>query len=580
MLIVIDQLEELFTQVTTEERAAFLTSLEHLRAEPRCVVIFTLRADFFSEFMKSPLWTGSPGQLSRVEVGTLRDEALREALVQPAHDLGVTVEPELVERLFADAASEPGILPLLQETLVLLWERRRDQRLTLADYMALADGTRSGLAVALSRTADATLRALDPARVPLAHRTLLRLVSFGEGRADTRRQQLRSKLRAADDDPAAFDAVLQRLIDDRLLTTDDAADGGEPRVDLAHEVMITAWPTLASWLKTRREHEQQRRRLEVAAAQWVEHGRGAGGLLDRVMLAETEAWRQTEAARELGESADVKEWVTASSAALAKEVETRRQQTRRFAGAAGVGLILLLVVIAATAIWGVRTQERELQLDVLRTNAYAAHALAGGVTFRLREKVDATMAIAADPAVVQALHTFKAAALEQWRMTTRFDSVSLYDRSGIARVQAPLVAERSRNLGKDYSWRDYFRGARRLGEAGLRSGYISRAVLSETDNIWVFGIAAPVYDEGTWAGVLLITVGTDAALGEQRLDRASDDGPMAVIVAPRDRSRATTQGEGEYVVILHDARGRDRDGLATATRAPRNPHGAEPTALD
>ncbi len=549
VLIVIDQLEELFTQVTTEERAAFLTSLQHLRAEPRCVVIFTLRADFFSEFMNSPLWRD---HLSRVEVGALRREALREAIVQPAHDLGVTVEPELVERLLAEAASEPGILPLLQETLVQLWERRRDQRLVLADYLLPGDGTRSGLAVALSRTADVTLRALDPARVPLARRILLRLISFGEGRADTRRQQPRSKLRAADDDPVDFHAVLQHLIDHRLLTTDDAADGGEPRVDLAHEVMITAWRNLASWLEDVREHEQRRRRLEADAARWVEHGRGAGGLLDPVMLAEAEAWRDTDAARELGESADVAEWVAASRAALAKAVETRLNQARWLAGAAGVGLILLLAVIAVTAIWVARTQEQELERDVLATNAYAAHALAGGVAFRLREEVDATVAIAADPAVVRALHTFDVAALEQWRMTTRFDTVALYDRSGIGRVQASPATFRNRNLGKDYSWRDYFRGARRLGEAGLRAGYISRAVLSETENIWVFGIAAPVYDEGTWSGVLLITAGTDAALGQQRLDRASDDGPMAVIVAPRDRSRATTEGEGDYVVILHD----------------------------
>jgi hypothetical protein len=52
--------------------------------------------------------------------------------------------------------------------------------------------------------------------------------------------------------------------------------------------------------------------------------------------------------------------------------------------------------------------------------------------------------------------------------------------------------------------------------------------------------------------VVLTTVGTDAALGQQRLDRASDDGPMAVIVARRDRSRASTDGEGDYVVVLHD----------------------------
>jgi hypothetical protein len=546
VLIVIDQLEELFTLVTTEERAAFLTLLQQLRAEPRCVVISTLRADFYGELMNSPLWRD---RLPHIDVGALSREALREAIVQPARDLGVTVEPALVERLLGDAGSEPGILPLLQETLVELWERRRGQWLALADYMTPSDGTRSGLAVALSRMADATLRARDPAHQPFARRILLRLISFGEGRADTRRQQPRSKLRAADEDPADFDKVLQHLTDHRLLTTDDAGDGRESRVDLAHEVMITAWPTLASWLDTLREHEQQRRRLEASAAQWVEHGRGAGGLLDPVMLAEVEAWRQTEPARALGESADVAEWIAASRA---REVETRRRQARWLAGVAGVGLILLLAVIAVTAIWVAHDQEQELQRDVLATNAYAAHALAGGVAFRLREEVDTTVAIAADPAVAQALHTFDVAALDQWRMTTGFDTVALYDRSGIARVQASPVTFRNRNLGKDYSWRDYFRGARRLGEAGLRAGYISRALLSETEDIWVFGIAAPVYDEGVWAGVLLITVGTDPALKRKRLDRTSDAGPMAVIVAPRDRSRASTEGEGDYVVILHD----------------------------
>ena len=469
--------------------------------------------------------------------------------------MGVTVESELIERLVADAASEPGILPLLQDTLVQLWAARTDQTLTLANYEALGDGERSGLAVALARRADATLRRLDPARTDIARRILLRLISFGEGRSDTRRQQPRAQLRAASDGAADFAFVLQTMVEDRLLTVDEDV-AGDPRVDLAHEVMITAWPTLASWLETQREHEQQRRRLEVAAAQWVEHGRGEAGLLDSVMLAKAEAWLRTKAARELGESTDVAKWVAASR-------KTRRRQARWVVGVAGVGPILLLAVIAATAIRVALTQERELQRDVLGTNAYAAHALAGGVAFRLREEVDATVAIAADPAVVQALHTFDAAALEQWRMTTRFDTVSLYDRAGIARVQ---VTKPTRNLGKDYSWRDYFRGARRLGEAGLRAGYISRAVLSETENLWAFGIAAPVYDEGTWAGVLLITVGTDAALGHQRLDHASGDGPMAVMVAPRDRSRASTVGEGDYVVILHDGL---THGVGIAMDSPR-----------
>ena len=314
--------------------------------------------------------------------------------------------------------------------------------------------------------------------------------------------------------------------------------------------MLAAWPVLAGWLQAYRADEARRRQLEAAAA-GGEHGRGARGLLDPIELADAEAWLATAAARELGVSADVATLVTASQAALAREAEARRRQARWLAGGAGAGLILLLAVIAATAISVARAQEQELQRDALRTNAYAAHALAGAVAFHLREQVDAAVAAAADPGVVRALHNFDGEAVEQRRIGSPFDTLALYDRSGIKRVQASPVPTRNRNLGKDYSWRDYFLGARRLGEAGLRGGYISRAMLSETGGIWMFGIGVPVYDEGRWAGVLLATIGTDSALGRQRLDHTSDDGPMAVVAAPRDRLRATTAGEGEYVVILH-----------------------------
>jgi hypothetical protein len=227
---------------------------------------------------------------------------------------------ELLEGLLADAGSEPGVLPLLQETLVQLWERRQGQALALTDYRALGDGDRSGLAVAMSRRADATLDELTPAQEAIARRILLRLVSFGEGRSDTRRQQPRSRLRAAGDDAGDFEHVLGRLIEARLLTTGGDDDGGEACVDLAHEVMITAWPTLASWIRERRADEQHRRQLEAAAAQWVARGRGAGGLLDRIELAEADAWLHTESAREVGQSADVAALIAASRAENDRQV--------------------------------------------------------------------------------------------------------------------------------------------------------------------------------------------------------------------------------------------------------------------
>src|SRR5678816_1971154 len=103
----------------------------------------------------------------------------------PAAATGVVVEQALIERLLADAAAEPGILPLLQETMVQLWDQRQDQVLTLEDYHALGDGQRSGLAIALAQRADAALRPLTYGQKTIARRVLLRLVSFGVGRSDT-----------------------------------------------------------------------------------------------------------------------------------------------------------------------------------------------------------------------------------------------------------------------------------------------------------------------------------------------------------------------------------------------------------
>ena len=45
-------------------------------------------------------------------------------------DVGVYLEAGLLERLMAEAADEPGVLPLLQETIVLLWSEMQHRLLT------------------------------------------------------------------------------------------------------------------------------------------------------------------------------------------------------------------------------------------------------------------------------------------------------------------------------------------------------------------------------------------------------------------------------------------------------------------
>ena len=63
--------------------------------------------------------------------------------MRPAEDVGVYVEAALVERLVADAAGEPGVLPFVQETLTLLWEHLERRFLPLRAYEAMVMSSRS-----------------------------------------------------------------------------------------------------------------------------------------------------------------------------------------------------------------------------------------------------------------------------------------------------------------------------------------------------------------------------------------------------------------------------------------------------
>ena len=226
LLLVVDQFEELFTVAHTDDAKAFQQALWCLAETPDAYVIVTARADFYSDLMVSPLWEKI--RTRRVEVVPLDEGGLRQAIVRPAEAIRVSVEVALVERLVADAAGEPGVLPLVQETLVLSWERLKLRFLPLGAYEALtlprgtsedSGGKRNRLVIAIARHADAALAALKtPEREAIARRIFLRLVQFGEGRPDTPRQQTVDELRGDGDDPDLFKQTLDLLTDRRLLT--------------------------------------------------------------------------------------------------------------------------------------------------------------------------------------------------------------------------------------------------------------------------------------------------------------------------------------------------------------------------
>ena len=84
LLLVIDQLEELFATAGDDQRRDFLAALRGLRADPRCVLVFTLRADFYGAFMTSSLWADNDGRISRIDLGPPGSDSLRVVIERPA----------------------------------------------------------------------------------------------------------------------------------------------------------------------------------------------------------------------------------------------------------------------------------------------------------------------------------------------------------------------------------------------------------------------------------------------------------------------------------------------------------------
>ncbi len=331
LLLIVDQFEELFVQAPKAEQSAFIVVLKALRTLETVALVLTMRADFYPDLMNCDLWPVDPSQ--RLEITALRGNALRDAIVKPAAQLGVTLEASLVERLLADAADEPGVLPLLQETMRMLWDAQVRRSLPLSAYLQLGDKDgRSGLAVAMATKADATLSQLpEPQRV-IARRIFLRLVQFGEGRSDTRRQQALLDLRAVSDDQALFAETLRTLTDNRLLTLSGDNDA-DRKVDIAHEMLIVGWPVAQEWVRLRREAELTRRRLEVKAGEWARLGRSTGGLLDADELPEAERWLNGADAVDLGVSAELAALVQKSREEIERRAAEKLQQAQEMARA-------------------------------------------------------------------------------------------------------------------------------------------------------------------------------------------------------------------------------------------------------
>lgn len=323
LLLFIDQFEELFILAKDEaERTHFLELIRYAVSTPesRLRVIVTLRADFYDR----PLHYAGFGEIIQQRsqvVLSLNASEIERAISGPADRVDIHVNTDLITAIVADMREEPGALPLLQYALTEVFERCDGHYLTLEAYRESG-----GVEGALARRAEDVYQNLSVDEQEIAHQLFLRLVSFGEHSADTRRRTTQSELFSINESARAeVEKVLSIFGDFRLLAFDRHPVTREPVIEIAHEALIRGWERLRNWLDESREDLRTQRQLTALAEEWLRSNRDESYLLRGTRISQFKDWAATTT---LNLATVERELLDASIQQAEKEAQTREVAQR------------------------------------------------------------------------------------------------------------------------------------------------------------------------------------------------------------------------------------------------------------
>ncbi len=387
-VLAVDQTEEVFALCEDiEERREFL---ERLAQEAgRRPVLLTLRSDRLAQV------TEHAGFSRLVErglqlVGALDEDALRAAITGPAQQVGLILEPGLVDLLVREVSDDPGALPLLSHALLETWLRREGNTLTVDGYHASGE-----IHGAVAQSAEQLYGRVDPEQRHLLRDLVLRLVSPGAA-GEAVRTQVPRRLIATD---SHHEQLIGMLVDARLVTSDEGV------LEITHEAMARAWPRLRGWLEDDIEGQRIRHHLSGAADAWDTLGRPDSELYRGVRLTRALDWQsRTESALTDTEHDFLAAAKAASDAEEQSAAERARAQARLIRrlrivlSGAAVLLVLALVAGGTAAIQSERADRNAAEsrgaAEAARQAAVSADARRVGTRAQLSDDISLSLLLA------------------------------------------------------------------------------------------------------------------------------------------------------------------------------------------
>jgi WD40 repeat protein len=417
LALVVDQLEELFTEVAEAgQREAFLRELWRLARDPAAgvLVIATIRIEYLGRLGTVRMdETGAAFDRELLDsercylVRQLGPEQYERIIRGPAGAAGLLIAPGLLDRLLHALRAEPGALPLLSYTLDELWQRRSFEKhevdwscvtgqrevegdragvagwwLTDQAYDALGGAGPGGIEGVLAGAAEAIHARLAPEHQAELRRVLVQLV---HGHDDlmlaTRRRGWREALRPGPAAAAVFDHVVGALVEARLLVQGSDGPDDPVWIELAHDALIRVWPRLHQWYAEARSWLVLAGELRAMAAAWQPHARTGDSAEARAreesylplrgqrLSYHLEAWGRYRhhlgaAEQRLGQA-----FLAACKRAEDRRIEAARRRTR-------ITSLVAVVVAAVMTVLGVWARKQQLEAEEQRGKAEELRAIA------------------------------------------------------------------------------------------------------------------------------------------------------------------------------------------------------------
>jgi energy-coupling factor transporter ATP-binding protein EcfA2 len=404
LMLIIDQFEELFSfkdetldgktnPRNVETALKFVNLLVHAaKSDESICILITMRSEFLGNCAD---FKGLPELINEGQflIPRLTRDQFREAIIKPVGKFAVTISPALVSQMLNDIEYDPDQLPVLQHSLMRMWNalekagRTEGAVLTQDTYQAIG-----GMQNAIDNHANEIYEQLKQKDLSSETKAIFqRLTKIRPGGEGVRNRQSFEELRnitgASDKKLLAILNIFRMEGVNFLLPPSKEEIKETTNIDIAHETLIRKWKILRDdWMV---EEEEHRRKLEKLIDRQSEYQTDTKAFLTGSVLTTYTKWHKYQTAKNPSTQAWAKIHTSRfneliqfidTSIVLKKaqeDEEIKKKRIQKNAYRLAFGLIVLGLIAAVVILIKIQDYERKdsiakSKVDSLQIKMYEA----------------------------------------------------------------------------------------------------------------------------------------------------------------------------------------------------------------